>query len=67
MPVSVRAFLPATSASWNSLLSSVPAVRAACAASRACRTCRWMSGSPRIMESMPAATEKRWAAAAPSR
>ncbi len=68
MPVSVRTRLPARRAAWNTRLRISPLMPSDRASSYERLTCPWISTSPRIIESSPAATRKRWrAAAAPRR
>ena len=60
IPVSVRARLAAASPCCNSRSSSEPVVPAARATRYACLTWPRICGSPRIIESRPAATSNRW-------
>ncbi len=59
MPVSVRARLPALSASRKRRLVIGPVVPSTSASSYARRTWPWISFSPTIIESSPAATLNR--------
>ena len=67
MPVSVRARLPAASASRKSRFEIGPVTPSTSASSYARLTWPCTSASPTIIESSPAATSNRWRTASASR